>query len=193
MVQLPENCEDDPEALKYGFKTICDLGEQRIKNSSQQIIEKLKKEFNQTSLFSDNTTDPEKFDGGFKVFKLDSTCIKPWDPTIKHDENSIFDLLDVVKQDRTNLDVAYEIMLKYGVFNMPLEEIQVNGKTVYSVGCGYMIISLNKEITPEDVEAIAKLQPKAVVFKESGFIDDNAKINADYTFKRLGIDNVKCI
>ena len=94
---------------------------------------------------------------------------------------------------RSMTDVAYEVMLKYGVFNMPLEEIQVNGKTVYSVGRGYMIISLNDEITPEDVEAIAKLQPKAVVFKESGFVDDNAKINADYTFKRMGIDNVKCI
>ena len=134
-----------------------------------------------------------KLDIGFKVFKLASTCIKPWDPTVKYDENSIFGLEDVIKEDRTNLDVAYEVMLKYGVFNMPLEEIQVNGKTVYSVGRGYMIISLNNEITPEDVEAIAKLQPKAVVFKESGFVDDNAKINADYTFKRLGIDNVKCI
>ena len=101
--------------------------------------------------------------------------------------------MDVIKEGRSNLDVAYEIMLKYGVFNMPLEEKVVNGKTIYSVGGGYMIISLNDEITSDDVKAIAELKPKAVVFKESGFKDDSAKMNADYTFKRLGIDNVKCI
>jgi len=133
-------------------------------------------------------------DVGFKVFKLDSTNIKPWDATVKYDETTLYDLQDsVVKEDRSNLDIAYEVMLKYGIFNMPLEEKEVNGKTVYSVGEGYMIISLNDEITTEDVAAIAALNPKAVVFKESGFVNDNAKMNADYTFKRLGIDNVKCI
>lgn len=133
-------------------------------------------------------------DVGFKVFKLDSTNIKPWDATVKYDETTLYDLQDsVVKEDRSNLDIAYEVMLKYGIFNMPLEEKEVNGKTVYSVGEGYMIISLNDEITTEDVAAIAALNPKAVVFKESGFVNDSAKMNADYTFKRLGIDNVKCI
>lgn len=133
-------------------------------------------------------------DVGFKVFKLDSTNIKPWDATVKYDETTLYDLQDsVVKEDRSNLDIAYEVMLKYGIFNMPLEEKEVIGKTVYSVGEGYMIISLNDEITTEDVAAIAALNPKAVVFKESGFVNDNAKMNADYTFKRLGIDNVKCI
>lgn len=133
-------------------------------------------------------------DVGFKVFKLDSTNIKPWDATVKYDETTLYDLQDsVVKEDRSNLDIAYEVMLKYGIFNMPLEEKEVNGKMVYSVGEGYMIISLNDEITTEDVAAIASLGPKAVVFKESGFVNDSAKMNADYTFKRLGIDNVKCI
>ena len=133
-------------------------------------------------------------DVGFKVFKLDSTNIKPWDATVKYDETTLYDLQDsVVKEDRSNLDIAYEVMLKYGIFNMPLEEKEVNGKTVYSVGEGYMIISLNDEITTADVAAIAALNPKAVVFKESGFVNDNAKMNADCTFKRLGIDNVKCI
>ena len=210
MVQLPENLEENYltasdkekpvllnaiklcDSLKHD-KTICSVAEERILRAGNRIFDDLSEKKKAAGLLSSDVKDPSTLDFGFKVFKLDSTCIKPWDPTVKYDESSIFGLEDVIKEDRTNLDVAYEIMLKYGVFNMPLEEIQVNGKTVYSVGCGYMIISLNKEITPEDVEAIAKLQPKAVVFKESGFVDDNAKINADYTFKRLGIDNVKCI
>lgn len=228
MVQLPETCDENSEAFKAGYKTICDIGEERIRRAGAQIQEALgenglavsmlangvkdKKEIknnegetvaqlSMTGLFDApenveevNEEMANNLDVGFKVFKLDSTNIKPWDATVKYDETTLYDLQDsVVKEDRSNLDIAYEVMLKYGIFNMPLEEKEVNGKTVYSVGEGYMIISLNDEITTEDVAAIAALNPKAVVFKESGFVNDNAKMNADYTFKRLGIDNVKCI
>ena len=193
MVQLPELCEDGSEAKKAGYNTICDIGQERIRRAGKKIYDELKDKYDNAGLFKEGIANPDDFDFGFKVFKLDSTCIKPWDPTVKYDESNLFELMDVIKEGRSNLDVAYEIMLKYGVFNMPLEEKVVNGKTIYSVGGGYMIISLNDEITSDDVKAIAELKPKAVVFKESGFKDDSAKMNADYTFKRLGIDNVKCI
>lgn len=228
MVQLPEVCGEQSEAYKAGYKTICDIGEERIRRAGAKIQETMKgnglavsmlangvknkkeikndegetvAQLSMTGMFDApenveevNEEMANNIDVGFKVFKLDSTNIKPWDATVKYDETTLYDLQDsVVKEDRSNLDIAYEVMLKYGIFNMPLEEKEVNGKTVYSVGEGYMIISLNDEITTEDVAAIAALGPKAVVFKESGFVNDNAKMNADYTFKRLGIDNVKCI
>lgn len=199
LVQLPEKCDENTEAFKAGYNNICEIGEERIRRAGNRLesLNKARKNIPQVSLFDGiKHVDEydENYDTGFKVFKLDSTNIKPWDATVKYDETTIFDLQDsVVKKDRSNLDIAYEVMLKYGIFNMPLEEKEVNGKTVYSVGEGYMIISLNDEITTEDVAAIAALNPKAVVFKESGFVNDNAKMNADYTFKRLGIDNVKCI
>lgn len=228
MVQLPEVCSEQSEAYKAGYKTICDIGEERIRRAGAKIQEALKEnglaismmasgvkstkeikddegetvaQLSMTGMFDApenveevNNEMANNLDVGFKVFKLDSTNIKPWDATVKYDETTLYDLQDsVVKEGRSNLDIAYEVMLKYGIFNMPLEEKEVNGKTVYSVGEGYMIISLNDEITTEDVAAIAALGPKAVVFKESGFVNDNAKMNADYTFKRLGIDNVKCI
>lgn len=228
MVQLPEVCGEQSEAYKAGYKTICDIGEERIRRAGAKIQETMKgnglavsmlangvknkkeikndeggtvAQLSMTGMFDApenveevNNEMANNLDVGFKVFKLDSTNIKPWDATVKYDETTLYDLQDsVVKEDRSNLDIAYEVMLKYGIFNMPLEEKEVNGKTVYSVGEGYMIISLNDEITTEDVAAIAALNPKAVVFKESGFVNDNAKMNADYTFKRLGIDNVKCI
>lgn len=142
----------------------------------------------------------DSLDLGFKVFRLDTTNIKPWDATVQYDEQTIFELNeDVIKEGRRDIDVVYEIMLKYGVFNMPLKETVINENTinekkVYYIG-EYLVIALLDEITTEDVLGIANIipKPKAVVFKESGFVDDNAKINADYTLKRLGIDNVKCI
>lgn len=199
MVQLPEACDESSEAFKAGYSNICEIGEERIRRAGDEIIKlnKASENTHQISLLEETKIvdrSLQDLDTGFKVFKLDSTNIKPWDATIKYDETTLYDLQDsVVKEDRSNLDIAYEVMLKYGIFNMPLEEKEVNGKTVYSVGEGYMIISLNDEITTEDVAAIAALNPKAVVFKESGFVNDSAKMNADYTFKRLGIDNVKCI
>lgn len=199
MVQLPEACDESSEAFKAGYSNICEIGEERIRRAGDEIIKlnRASENTHQVSLFEETKIvdrSLKDLDVGFKVFKLDSTNIKPWDATVKYDETTLYDLQDsVVKEDRSNLDIAYEVMLKYGIFNMPLEEKEVNGKTVYSVGEGYMIISLNDEITTEDVAAIAALNPKAAVFKESGFVNDNAKINADCTFKRLGIDNVKCI
>lgn len=199
MVQLPEACDESSEAFKAGYSNICEIGEERIRRAGDEIIKlnRASENTHQVSLFEETKIvdrSLKNLDVGFKVFKLDSTNIKPWDATVKYDETTLYDLQDsVVKEDRSNLDIAYEVMLKYGIFNMPLEEKEVNGKTVYSVGEGYMIISLNDEITTEDVAAIAALNPKAVVFKESGFVNDSAKMNADYTFKRLGIDNVKCI
>lgn len=132
-------------------------------------------------------------DSGFKVFKLDSTNIRPWDSSIKLDETTIFNNLKTIKDDRTKLDVAYEIMLKYGVFDMPISEVSINNKNMFSVGDGYMIICLEDEITMVDVTEIAKLNPHCVVFKEDGFADDNEKINATYTLERFKVEKILCI
>ena len=84
-------------------------------------------------------------------------------------------------------------MLKYGIFNMQLKEININNKIMYSIGEGYMIICLDDDITSKDVMEIANQKPHCVVFKEQGFADDNEKINATYTLERLGVEDVKCI
>ena len=184
LIQLPEvidytKGDNKKNYSKYGFETICDLGQKRLSIA-------IEKQNNNMTLFNDVIE-------GFKVFKLESTNIKPWDGSYKVDENTIFNFIDTIKEDRTNLDVAYEIMLKYGIFNMPLKGIQINNKTMYNIGDGYMIICLDNDITSKDVMEIANHKPHCVVFKEQGFADDNEKINATYTLERLGVEDVKCI
>lgn len=76
---------------------------------------------------------------------------------------------------------------------MSAEEVEINGKTMYRVGKRYMIVCLEDEITPEDVKAIAELSPRSVVFKESGFENDNDKINAEYNLEKADVEDVKCI
>lgn len=193
MVQLPELTDESSEAYKAGYKNICEIGKERIRRAGDQIKQDLIEKKNKAGLLDDKIVDPETFDNGFKVFKLESTNIIPWDGTIKFDENTIFSQTEVIKEDRTSLDVLYEIMLKYGVFDKPVEEIKVNGKTMYSIAKGYLIVCLDNDISIEDVKEIGKLKPRNVIFKESGFRNDNDKINATYTLEKLGVEEVKSI
>lgn len=180
MVQLPELCDEKSEAYKAGYKTICDIGEERIRRAGAKIKE-------------ENPLTTLNLDTGFKVFRLDSTNIVPWNNSEKLDEMRLYDYAKTIKDGRDDLSVAYEIMLKYGVFDKPMKETVVSGKTMYDVGEGYMIICLADGVTMTDVEAIARLNPHCVVFKESGFADDNEKINATHTFERGGVEKILCI
>ena len=192
MVQLPELCDEKSEAYKAGYKNICEIGEERIRRAGEQIKANWEKEHPSDGLFGSDeifTTDI-----GFKVFKLDSTNVNEWDSNMKLDEKELAMRLDeVFKEDRSREDILYEIMLKYGVFDKQVEEINVNGKTMYRVGKRYMIVCLEDSITSDDVKAIGELSPKTVIFNEAGFRDDNEKINAVYNLEKAGVEDVKCI
>ena len=192
MIQLPELCNEKSEAYKAGYNNICDVGEERIRRAGEQIKSEWEKEHPSDGLFGSE----EQFttDIGFKVFKLDSTNVNEWDPNMKLDEKELtMRLGEVFKEGRSKEDILYEIMLKYGVFDKQVEEINVNGKTMYRVGKRYMIVCLDNQITSEDVKAIGELSPKTVIFDEAGFRDDNEKINATYNLKQCGVEDIKCI
>ena len=186
LVQLPERIYDND------YNTICDIGEERIHRAGEQIKAEWEKEHPSDGLFGSD----EQFttDIGFKVFKLDSTNVNEWDPNMKLDEKELAARLgEVFKEDRSKEDILYEIMLKYGVFDKQVEEINLNGKTMYRVGKRYMIVCLEDCITSEDVKAIAELLPRTVIFNEAGFMDDNSKINAVYNLEKSGVEDIKCI
>lgn len=192
MVQLPELFDEKSEAYKAGYKNICEIGEERIRRAGEQIKVEWEKEHPSDGLFGSE----EQFttDIGFKVFKLDSTNVNEWDSNMKLDEKELsMRLGEVFKEGRSKEDILYEIMLKYGVFDKQVEEINVNGKTMYRVGKRYMIVCLEDSIISEDVKAIAKLSPRTVIFNEAGFNNDNDKINAVYNLEKAGVEDVKCI
>ena len=192
MVQLPELCNEKSEAYKAGYKNICEIGEERIHRAGEQIKAEWEKEHPSDGLFGSE----EQFttDIGFKVFKLDSTNVNEWDPNMELDEKELaMRLGEVFKEDRSKEDILYEIMLKYGVFDKQVEEIDVNGKTMYRVGKRYMIVCLEDCITSEDVKGIGELSPRTVIFNEAGFNSDNDKINAVYNLEKAGVEDVKCI
>lgn len=191
MVQLPETVPVDSDAFKAGYRTICDIGEERIRRAGEKIKKEWEDKKKSAGLFAEEKEFP--VDIGFKVFKLDSTNIMPWDNENEFDERSLFTMNNVFKEDRTKDDVLYEILLKYGIFDQPITEIDVNEKTLYRVGRRHMIVCLEDDVTEKDIVAIGNLSPRVVVFKEAGFKNDNDKINAEYNLKKAGVEDVKCV
>jgi adenine-specific DNA-methyltransferase len=138
-------------------------------------------------------------DIGFKVFKLDSSNIKGWDGNPDNLMDNLFDSQDNIKTDRTEEDVLFEILLKYGLdLTLPIEEKIIEGKKVFNVGFGALFICLANNITSKVAEGIgawkAAINPETcrVIFKDSGFTDVE-KTNSVQTLKRFGIHEIKSI
>ena len=165
MVQLPELTDEKSEAYKAGYMNICEIGKERIRRAGEKIKEENK--------------DKEKIanlDIGFKVLKLDTSNISKWQPDYDNLEQSILDYVDNYVEGRTELDVVYEIMLKYGLdLTYPVDEFTIAQKKVYSIGFGMLMICLDDEITTEVakgiLEKVKELAPEStrVVFKDNGF------------------------
>ncbi len=188
-VQLPETTDEKSEAFKAGYKNICEIGKERIRRAGELVKKENAKDL----------TKVVELDIGFKVFKLDSSNIKAWDGNFENLEQNLLESVDNIKSDRTNEDLLYEILLKYGLdLTLPMDELDINGKKVFSIGYGALVVCLDDEITLETVEGIAKLKDESnefmrVVFKDSGFEDSYIKTNAIEILKQHGIDEVKSV
>jgi adenine-specific DNA-methyltransferase len=185
MVQLPETTDEKSEAYKAGYKTIAEISKERIRRAAAKIKEE----------------NPEyEGDLGFKVFKLDSTNIKPWEVDFDLTERTLEDFISNIKTDRREEDVLYEILLKYGLdLTLPITEHAIAGQKVFDIGMGALIICLSDAISLEVVEGIAMLKDDLnpeimrVVFKDSGFKDDVVKTNAVQILKQAGIVDVRSL
>ena len=189
-VQLPEVCDEKSEAYKAGYKNICEIGKERIRRAGAKILE----EYNSAQL-QIGEEEKKPLDVGFKVFKLDTSNLKTWDSTpIGDNQLNLFyerlnSMIDTVKDDRTDMDVVYEVMLKMGItLDTPVTYIEVNGKIVYIVGEFLLMVCLTSNITAEDMEGMAAYAPAKIVCAESGFADDSALSNAHYILKDKNIE-----
>ena len=185
MVQLPELCDKKAEAFNLGYKKISDISKERMRRATSKIRE-------------ENLD--YRGDLGFKVFKLDSTNIKPWDLSFDLTEQDLEDQISNIKPDRNDEDILYEILLKYGVdLSLRITEHIISGCKVFNVGMGALLICLSNDITLTVVEGIAKLKEELnpeimrVVLKDSGFIDDVVKTNALQILKQAGIEDVRSL
>ncbi len=188
MVQLPEICDEKSEAYKAGYSNICEVGKERIRRAGKKILEQ-----NAQTKLGDEEKSP--LDVGFKVFKLDTSNLKTWDGTpIQDKQIDLFyerlnAMIDTVKDDRTDMDVVYEVMLKMGIpLDVEVQYMEINDKIAYIVGDFILMICLADKITAEDIEAMAQYAPAKIICAEAGFADDSALSNAHYILKDRAIE-----
>lgn len=192
-VQLPEPTDENSEAYKAGYSVISDITKERIRRAGEKIKADYK-----------DKEGIDKLDVGFKAFRLDSSNIRAWDSSKDALEQQL-DLFvqnngDNIKGDRTQEDVMYEVLLKYGLdLSIAIEERKIANTSVYNIGYGSLFICLADKITTAVAEGIGawkeELEPATcrVIFKDTGFGSDADKTNSMQILKRFHISEVATI
>jgi len=144
-------------------------------------------------------------DIGFRVFKLDTSSILPWEPDWDNLEEIMKKSVDHIREGRLESDILYELLLKLGLdLTVPIEEKMISTKKVYSIGSGTLIVCLDKTISRADAEplalgivewykALAPVGETTCVFLDSGFADDVAKTNLTAILNQYGLQHVRSI
>ena len=144
-------------------------------------------------------------DLGFRVFKLDSSNIRSWEPDRDDLEGSLLQNVEHIKTDRSEEDILYELLLKLGLdLCVPIETRDIAGMSVHSVGAGTLMTCLDEQIDESDIEdlahgivewheIIAPAGDTTVVFRDSAFADDIAKTNLTAILSQRGLGNVRSL
>jgi adenine-specific DNA-methyltransferase len=190
MVQLPEVCDPNSEAAKAGYKTICEIGKERIRRAGAKITEEQKNKNN--GLFAE---DSKPLDTGFRVFKLDTTNMKDvYYAAGQLSQKDLWDTVSNIKDDRSDIDLLYGCLLDWGVqLTMPHTTEQIESFTVHTVDSPLtdeidLIACFDSNVSETVVRTIAKRKPTRALFRDSSFADSANKINVFEIFKSISPD-----
>ena len=199
IVQLPEPLDpaERGQSIAANFcdqikkpRNIAELTKERLRRAAKRTKE-------ESSLFAG--------DAGFRVFKLDSTNIREWDPKRDNLAASLEESVEHLKKDRSPEDILYELLLKLGLdLCVPIETKKVGKHEVHNIGAGSLLVCLSSSIPQAEVEPLAlgiagwhkELNPageSTVVFKDSAFADDVAKTNLAAILQQHGIETVRSL
>ena len=177
MIQLPEPCDAKSTAAKAGYKTICEIGKERIRKAGQNI--KAEAPLLATEL-----------DVGFRVLKLDEPNMNDvyYSPA-EYSQDLLSMLESNVKSDRNDLDLLFGCLLEWGLpLSLSYSSEQIDGCTVHNYNDGDLIACFDKNVPDSVIEEIAKRQPLRAVFRDSGFANSPSKINVGEIFKLMAPD-----
>ena len=177
LVQVPEKTGPNTDAYKEGFFTICELGQQRIKNVCKKIEE-------EKGLLASH------FDSGFRVFKMDESNMTDvyYNPS-EYSQDLLSSLESNVKPDRTDLDLLFGCLLEWGLpLSLPYKSEQIDGCTVHNYNDGDLIACFDENVPESVIKEIAKKQPLRAVFRDSSFANSPSKINVGEIFKLIAPD-----
>ena len=188
LVQMQEPLPKEEENLD----SIFDIGTARLRNVAKELD-------------GQSGQDGSLGDLGFRVFRLDTSNIRAWEPDRDDLERTLLTNIEHIKADRSEDDILYELLLKLGLdLCVPIETRTIAGKLVRSIGAGTLIVCLDEKIARNDIEPLAHgiaawhadLVPAGettVVFRDSAFADDVAKTNCTAILEQHGLGNVRSL
>lgn len=219
MVQLPEVCDGKGTAYKAGYKTICEIGKERIRRAGQKIQEERleaialsKHEWDQTTFYAEHKEEcdrlghlPDEYfakehppiDTGFRVLKCDTSNMKEVYYNPAEYEASLFSSLeDNIKEDRTPEDLLFQVMLDLGILlsskiQVRSEKVGMRSYSYFDVEEGFLIACFDKNIDEEVITAIAKQKPYYFVMRDSSMANDSVATNFDQIFATYSPDTVR--
>ena len=199
LIQLPEPLDTDKREHKSAIK-LCDML-CKPRNLAEITKERLRRAANKVKEENPQLAS----DLGFRVFKLDTSNIRVWEPDRADLEQTLLDSIDHIKSDRSQDDLLYELLLKLGLdLCVPIETKIIAGKAVYSIGAGTLLACLDEHIDREEVDSLAlgiaewhkQLEPTddaTVIFRDSAFEDDVAKTNIAAILEQHELGNVRSL
>ena len=199
LVQLPETLDPNQKEHKvasdlcdkYGKpRNIAEITKERIRRASKKIRE-----------------ENPNFEGdlGFRVFKLSTSNIRKWNPNPDNLADALLSNLEHIEEGRTEQDILYELLLKFGLdLCTSIESKDIAGKRVHVVGNGNLVVCLTEELPSDEVEQLAlgitdwcnsmslSGEP-TIVFRDSAFADDVAKMNLVAILGQNGLGKVRSL
>lgn len=183
-VQLPEKIDDEK------YHTISELTKERLRRAGKKVRE-------------DN---PEwKGDVGFRVFKLDTSNIRPWEATAETLSEQIDAYVSPILEGRSEEDLLTELMLKRGIdLSVNIETRQFDGLTVSCVDGGKLFTCFTRQIPASSVEELTKGiidwhkslkagKDTVCYFLDDAFENNVAKTNLCAILEQHGLTNLHCL
>lgn len=182
MVQLQEETDEKSEAYKAGYKSICEIGKERIRRAGAKIKEDFK---DQEGI--------DDLDVGFRVLKVDSSNMEDvyYNP-MDLQRNMLLEMSDNIKADRTDLDLLFQVMLDLGIeVSSEISEFTIDGKKCFSVEGDFLIACFDKGIDTDLVKEIANRKPIYAVILDRNMESDSLLTNFEQIFKEISPDTVR--
>ena len=198
LVQLQEPIDEANNELRSAIEFLDGIGSRH--NISELTKERLRRASIKLDANSQFGTDL-----GFRVFKLDSSNIKTWDLDQDDIKQSLFEQLDHIKPGRSEDDLFFEILLKFGHnLCVPVECREIAGKQVSAVAGGALVTCLTESIKASEVDDLAsgivewrdvmdQAEDILVVFRDSAFENDVAKANMSEILKQNRVKDVRSL
>ena len=206
LVQIPEECDEKSEAFKAGYKTICQIGEERLRRVGKSLKDnchtdlELLSTSNGQDLFSNENSDNSqlktgnyKLDIGFRVLKIDTSNMEDVYYSPDHIDKTDW-FKNNIKADRTGEDLLFQTMLDLGIMlSSKIETKKINGKEVFCVEGNYLVACFDDSVDEATITEIAKEKPYYFVMRDPANSKDGDSLitNFEQIFTTYSPDTVR--